>query len=231
MPTAHRSTAGPGRALVVLGVAVLLGATAGCTGGGDPGSAATPHASGTASAQPDADATSAPDGTTGADGTDTDTDQGGPAGAGTGQVDESSSEILPSQAPSPTALPLPELAQTLIGPLPATDTAHGQVVDGFPTDAVPLPDGLTVVSSSVSASGDRLQVGLLASSDGSPADVQAAFAATLGGAGFAVSDSPALPGSAATAFTHGSDGLVLTVRERTGGGTELSLAGTLSTAG
>lgn len=231
MRTPHRTTAGTGRALVALGVAVLLGAATGCTGGGDPESATTPHASGTSSARPDAnsdgDGTTAPNGATGADGT----DQGGSAGTGTGQVDESSSEILPSQDPSPTALPLPELAQTLIGPLPATDTAHGQVVDGFPVDVVPLPEGLTVVSSSVSASGDRLQVGLLASSDRSPTDVQTAFATTLGGAGFAVSESPALPGSAATAFTHGTDGLVLTVRERTGGGTELSLAGTLSTAG
>ena len=87
------------------------------------------------------------------------------------------------------------------------------------------------MSSSVSASGDRLQVGLQASSDSAPADVQAAYVAALSAAGFAVGDSPALPGSTATSFTRGPDGLVLTVTDRTGGGTELSVAGTLTTAG
>ena len=67
------------------------------------------------------------------------------------------------------------------------------MVKGFPTTVVPLPEGLTVVSSSVSASGDRLQVGLQASSDSAPADVQAAYVAALSAAGFAVGDSPPCP--------------------------------------
>ena len=40
-----------------------------------------------------------------------------------------------------------------------------------------------------------------------------------------------MPGTTATSFTRGPDGLVLTVTARTGGGTELSVAGTLTTAG
>ena len=135
-------------------------------------------------------------------------------------------------APGPSGLPVPAApGPSLTGPLPATGNANGAVVKGFPTTVVPIPEGLTVVSSSVSASGDRLQVGLQASSDSAPADVQAAYVAALSAAGFAVGDSPALPGTTATSFTRGPDGLVLTVTARTGGGTELSVAGTLTTAG
>ena len=152
--------------------------------------------------------------------------------SGSGGAEVLAGEILPSQPPGPSGLPdTTAPGPSLTGPLPATGAANGAVVKGFPTGVVPILDGLTVVSSSVSASGDRLQVGLQASSDSAPTDVQAAYVAALSAAGFTVEDSPALPGSLATSFTRGPDALVLTVRERLGGGTELSVAGALTTAG
>ncbi|WP_456823154.1 hypothetical protein [Cellulomonas sp. P5_E12] len=229
MLTPHRSTAAAprGRA-VVLAAVLVLGATAGCTSPG-PAPDASPSASATRPSR--ADATDAPSSSSAAA-----TD---PTAAATGSTDGGAagalaSEILPSQAPGPAGLPdvaPPAAGPSLTGPLPATGASNGSVVKGFPKEVVPIVDGLTVVSSSVSASGDRLQVGLQASSDAAPADVQAAYVAALGGAGFAVSDSPSLPGTTATAFTRGPDGLVLTTSDRIGGGTELSIAGTLTTAG
>jgi len=226
MPTPHRSPAAAPRGLAVaLAATLVLGATAACTSPG-PAPDASPSASATRPSR--ADGTAAPSGSaTPSTAPNGSTEGGGAAGA-------LASEILPSQAPGPAGLPdvaPPAAGPSLTGPLPATGAANGSVVKGFPKDVVPIVDGLTVVSSSVSASGDRLQVGLQASSDAAPADVQAAYVAALGGAGFAVGDSPALPGTTATAFTRGPDGLVLTVRDRIGGGTELSIAGTLTTAG
>ncbi|MEZ0447917.1 hypothetical protein [Cellulomonas sp. ICMP 17802] len=228
----HRPSRAPvaaaarGRALV-LATVLVLGATAGCTAprpttedGPSSSASAAPHRA------PRAGASAAP------------TDAPAPAATGSssdgGAAGALASEILPSQAPAPGSLSDVAAAPagpSLTGPLPATGAANGAVVKGFPSDVVPIPAGLTVVSTSVSASGNRLQVGLQASSDAAPADVQAAYVATLGAAGFTVGDSPALPGSTATAFTRGPDALVLTVRDRTGGGTELSVSGTLTTAG
>ncbi|HWJ84194.1 MAG TPA: hypothetical protein VNR62_02125 [Cellulomonas sp.] len=152
--------------------------------------------------------------------------------SGDGSAPGQASEVLPTQTPGPAGLPVTAApGPTLTGKLPKTGNANGKVVKGFPTGVVPIPRSLTVVSTSVSASGNRLQVGLQASSDSKPASVKAAYVAALSKAGFAVSDSPALPGTTAVAFTHGPDGLVLTLRKRTGGGTELSVAGTLTTAG
>ncbi|KQY42926.1 hypothetical protein [Cellulomonas sp. Root137] len=223
------TTAAAGRGgAVVLAAVLVLGATAGCTAPrSDPDAAASPSSSATRESAG-----------TGADATDRPTDDASAPGAASTQSSESggaeefAGEIMPSQPPGPSGLPDTAVpGPSLTGPLPATGAANGAVVTGFPTGVVPIVDGLTVVSSSVSASGDRLQVGLQASSDSAPTDVQAAYVAALSAAGFTVGDSPALPGSLATSFTRGPDALVLTVRDRLGGGTELSVAGALTTAG
>ncbi len=224
------SRAGAARgAAVALAVGLVVAVTSACTSAPPAPDAAASATAGPTTDQPSSSATPDPSSPAAT---------GAPAeGSSTGGADPAgklASEILPSQPPAPAGLPDAAAAAagpSLTGPLPKTGAANGAVVTGFPTAVVPVPDGLTVVSSSVSASGDRLQVGLQASSDSAPTDVTAAYVAALGGAGFAVGDSPALPGSTATAFTRGPDGLVLTVRDRIGGGTELSLAGTLTTAG
>ena len=150
-------------------------------------------------------------------------------------VSKPATEVLPP-AP-PTGLPLAPSATVgpagprLTMPLPATTSARGALVAGFPVKIVPVPAGATVVSSSVSAEGSRLQVGLEASTAASPADVQAGYVQALTATGFITTDSPAGAGATATAFVRDNDGLVLTLRERVGGGTELSVAGTLTAQG
>lgn len=229
-PSRAPVAAAPRGRAVVLAAVLVLGATTGCTSRG-----VTADATATSSASSSSSATGstkdrAPGGSAALDRTATGSSQDSDSDGSSAEA--LASEILPSQSPGPTGLPVPAApGPSLTGPLPATGNANGAVVKGFPTTVVPIPEGLTVVSSSVSASGDRLQVGLQASTDSAPADVQAAYVAELSAAGFAVGDSPALPGSTATSFTRGPDGLVLTVTARTGGGTELSVAGTLTTAG
>jgi hypothetical protein len=144
----------------------------------------------------------------------------------------SASEVLPPTGSTPGALviPTPDVPR-LTGPLPATASARGALVTGFPVAIVPVPAGATIVSSSVAAEGSRLQVGLEASTAASPADVLAGYVQAFTAAGFITTDSPAGAGTTATAFVRENDGLVLTLRARLGGGTELSVAGTLVAQG
>jgi hypothetical protein len=161
------------------------------------------------------------------------TGSAGTGSAGTGSAGTgSASEVLPPTGSTPGAL-VPPTADVprLTGPLPPTASARGALVAGFPVKIVPVPAGATVVSSSVSAEGSRLQVGLEASTAASPADVLAGYVQTFTASGFITTDSPAGAGTTATAFVRGNEGLVLTLRARLGGGTELSVAGTLVAEG
>jgi hypothetical protein len=157
---------------------------------------------------------------------------GGPS-SGTGSSGTGSAgEVLPPTGSTPGSLviPTPDVPR-LTGPLPATASARGALVTGFPVEIVPVPAGATVVSSSVAAEGSRLQVGLEASTAASPADVLAGYVQAFTAAGFITTDSPVGAGTTATAFVRANEGLVLTLRERLGGGTELSVAGTLVARG
>ncbi|GHS87649.1 hypothetical protein AGMMS50218_09970 [Actinomycetota bacterium] len=224
---------------LTIGAAVLVAALTGLTGctGGDGATDAATHLVGGP-------------GTTGGDRTDPTggTGEGAPGGGSAdggapGQEATAAdpgpgpaSEILPDAPAAPPVLgaitaPQAPATDRLTGPLPATASSRGELVAGYPTSVVPVPDGATVVSSSVSAQGDRLQIGLEASTDADPTAVLDAFVASLSAKGFTEELSPALPGTTATAFTRESDGVVLTLRERLGGGTELSIAGVLVTAG
>jgi hypothetical protein len=235
-PAVQRVAAGRLVAGLVVGLVAL---TAGCSAdhapdGGDgatttvtatpSGKSRAPSPTGTASTgvQPSA-ASSASTGSTPSGGT-----SAGKPTSGTG----SASEVLPPTGSAPGALvvPTPDVPRLTL-PLPATASARGALVAGFPVTIVPVPAGATVVSSSVSAEGNRLQVGLEASTAASPADVVAGYVQAFTAAGFITTDSPAGAGATATAFVRDNDGLVLTLRERLGGGTELSVAGTLTAQG
>ena len=135
--------------------------------------------------------------------------------------------LAPQPAPTPLAT-----GPSLTGPLPPTASANGEtLVAGFPKQVVPLLSGVLPVASSVACQGDRMQVGLEASSGQDTATVLSRYAATFQSAGFVAGTSPAVPGSTATRFTRGPDGLVVTVHARTGGGTELTISGALTTSG
>ncbi len=141
------------------------------------------------------------------------------------------SEGQPSPSAAPTALVPGLQVRRLTGTLPPNATASGTIVAGFPTTIVPVIDGATVVQTSVTSQGDRLQLGLTASSPQSPEAVTAAYVAVFAAEGFQSGPAPANQGSTATNFIRGAEGLVLTVTVRVGGGTDLSLVGTLVRVG
>lgn len=227
-------------AAAVLVVALASGAAA-CTSHGTTTSQGTPGSStGTRpSTGPGSSAGTGSSTSAGASHPDGTTEAGPSTGAGGAPAPDvavptptDATEILPTQTPTPFKLPGltpgPTLAPLLTGALPASATAHGELVAGFPTQAVPLPTGLTVVSSSIATEGIHLQLTVQASSTASPAKVVDQFTASLDGLGYEPASTPAVPGWTATQFIRGTDGVVLTTQEKLGGGTELVLTGTLT---
>lgn len=188
-------------------VAVLLG---GCTGSVEP----DPSAS---SSRPAPGSVGSPVGTGTASAASTPASESRP--------DFTAPATLPGLAPAQTTGP------TLSGTAPAAATAQGSLVAGFPSQVVPVPDGVEVVSSSVSGQGTHVQATLLGSSDDAPDQVQAAYAAALAVEGFDGYPTATADGSTAVSYTRAGDGVVVSVRDRLGGGTELSVLATLTTTG
>lgn len=224
----------PARLCLISGVLVALLGLTGCTaahesatgttGGmaGGAGARAPGSEAGTAAA--DAPRTSATGATSGASGPSTSSAPG---------REQAPGASVPSviTLPGLDAAPAPAGGPLLAGPAPATAARNGAVVGGFPLRVVPVPKGVTVVSSSVSSQGTHIQLGMQASSAASPDQVLTAYDEALAATGFTPSSTTALAGSTAHTYLHGTDGVVVTVRARVGGGSEITLSGALVTAG
>lgn len=127
-------------------------------------------------------------------------------------------EVLPPEPDTSPALPpstpLPVLVTT---PLPATASATGKIVHGFPSHLIPTAPQSTVVSSSVASEGSHLQAALTAKSTMSADDVVAYYRTAFAKYGLLDSAAPAGQDSSALNFTRGTSSVTLTVTEtRTG---------------
>ncbi|MEO6309302.1 MAG: hypothetical protein ABIO33_01280 [Leifsonia sp.] len=114
----------------------------------------------------------------------------------------------------PSSTPLPDL---ITSPLPATASATGKIVHGFPTDLIPTAPHSTVVSSSVASEGPHLQAALTAKSTLSTTEVLAYYRTAFAPFGLLDSPAPAAGGSSALIFTRGTDSVTLTVTGVSGG--------------
>lgn len=188
-------------------------------GSGQPSATASsePTASGSATAAP------GPAGN-GGSGPDPDAAAAHPAD-GTGKL-----EVLPPVADRPTGLPTPTPPSALVSlPLPATASAQGKIVDGFPAAALPFPDGTVVVASSVSAADTVLQVTADAISQSSPDSIVGHFQQRLAALGFWSEAAPAADGRRSVRFVRGADSLTLTTSTTGTGSTRFTLLGSLHT--
>ena len=213
-----RSARGP---VAALATAALL---AGCTAGGADATGTASAAAGatggtTTSGAPAGDSPSSPG----------DTPTPTPTVTGSSGEDGAASEILPETSPQPVptlGVDLPHLTQA-----PTSASAHGALVSGFPSDLVPVPAHATVVASSITSQGDHVQVGLSATREGEPDQVRTDYTARMTTLGYLTTDVDAAPGSEAAQYVRGRDVVVLTLRPRTGGGTELVITGALVVGG
>jgi hypothetical protein len=126
------------------------------------------------------------------------------------------SELLPPSNPAP-------LVTT---PLPRAASAQGRLLGGFP-DALRPTRATRVQSSSVSPSGDGLQVGLVATTSLSPDQVLLAYRIRLARRGMVETETPpSVAGSSAAAFRRGDSVVTVTVTPR-GSGTSYSVHASL----
>ncbi|MFJ6536466.1 hypothetical protein ACIQH5_09555 [Paenarthrobacter sp. NPDC091711] len=193
-------------------------ATGGATPGGNPpsGSAATGS---TATGNP----------TSGAEGSGSGNSAEGSSGDGGSAAKPL--EVLPPVTATPTGLPEPSAPAPLItGTLPQPDSASGEVVDGWPGGVLTLPEGTTIGSTSVSTSGNVLQVaadGIIAKPQ---AEVLASFRQSLVAHGFWSEAAPAADGAMAERFVRGADTVTVSVSTTGTGNSRFQLLGSLRTA-
>lgn len=121
-----------------------------------------------------------------------------------GDGSASASDGLPGLEP---VKPASSLIST---PLPKTASKLDGVVAGFPQDVVPLPSGVVIESTGVSATAKSLQVSLVADSRRSARNLLAFHRRALTALGFTERSTPATGGSVATSFVKGEDHLVVT---------------------
>lgn len=167
------------------------------------------------------------------------------ASPGTGGDDSDATDgTAPGSAP---ALEMPEAPETPVSslaellaptnpaplvttPLPRGGSAQGRLLRQFP-DALRPPRGGRVESSSLSPMGDRLQVGLVATTSLSPAQVLIAYRTRLARRGMdETATPPSVAGSQAAAFRRGDSVVTVTVTPR-GSGSSYAVHASLRAAG
>lgn len=168
--------------------------------------------------------------TSGAEGSGNGENGAGNSGDGNGASTAKPLEVLPPVTATPTGLPEPSAPAPLITSLPEPGSAAGEVVDGWPADILTLPQGTTIGSTSISTSGDVLQVtadGVIAKPQ---AEVLASFRQSLVAHGFWSEGAPAAEGAVAERFVRGTDTVTVSVSTTGTGNSRFQLLGSLHTA-
>lgn len=143
---------------------------------------------------------------------------------------EASSAGSPGSTPMPGSTPTPTYAM-VHSPLSGVASAVGAVVAGFPSTFVPIPDGATVVITTVTSEGSIMQAGLEAKSTATVDEIVAFYRHDLDAQGFTASPAAALGPGQAWHFLRDGEGVALTVRTASDGGTSFSVAGTFVAVG
>jgi len=136
-----------------------------------------------------------------------------------GATPTTGSEVQPPEASAPPTdrlPPLPSQTPLVSEPLPASGSASGELVDGFPTELMgPAPDS-DILESSIATEGATMQVTLVARTDASPDDVREHYRTLWASLG--LSDAGATSG-ADTAFSDSLSSLSLAFSSSSGTGT------------
>jgi len=138
-----------------------------------------------------------------------------------GPAEDPASELPPASDgdDSPAeGLPVsPALRSLISGPAPATATAEGALVDGFP-DGIPIATRSSVATSDVSVEKQRVRASLTATTPEAGAAVLAEYDTAFAAFGFTPSDTPAGGGSTARAYGRGAESVTVTVTPTATGG-------------
>jgi hypothetical protein len=111
--------------------------------------------------------------------------------------------------------------------LPASGSAQGNIVDGFPVNVVTFPDRTVLVSTSVSSSEKTLQVTADGIVELSTAQVTGHFQQTLLALGFQPEAVTAVDGQQSIRLTRGMDTVTVAITTTGTGSTRFTLLGNL----
>lgn len=120
---------------------------------------------------------------------------------------------LPGSTPPDSTPPAPKALVS--APLPATASARGSIVKGFPA-VIPQAPESTITFSSVATEGDRMQMGLEATTSVSADGVLSYYRTVFEPLGLVAAPAPAVEGSAALSFVRGGNGITVTVSTSAG---------------
>lgn len=135
----------------------------------------------------------------------------------------------PVATPTPFALPRSSPPAPLISaPLPKAASARGAIAAGFPRTVITLAPRSSVIFSSVSSEGSRLQAGLEATSSLAPREVIAYYRKALSALGLVANAAPAVAGSTAWAFVRDASTVTVTAAPDPSGGSRYFVHGVLS---
>jgi hypothetical protein len=140
-----------------------------------------------------------------------------------------STEVENQTGPAPVKLPptTPKAAM-FTGPVPASASASGKLVKGFPS-VIPLAQASTVASSSVASSGNIVQASVVARTTVASAGVVDFYNQQFAKFGIVPTAVPAADGSIAFSFSRDNDNVTLTVTPADGG-SRYSVFGVLDAA-
>lgn len=139
------------------------------------------------------------------------------------------SEVPEPDATAPPADRLPPLsapAPLVSAPLPGSGTASGQLVDGFPENAMAPAPASAVLLSSIATEGDTMQVTLRARTDATPEEVSRHYRVLWSGLGLA---DVGASGAAGASYGDGLSSLSLAFSASAGTGTVYTVYGVFRT--
>jgi hypothetical protein len=212
-----------------IGVAVGVGIFLWIGSANDPGAGAPATPSGHVNGTTDPPPSGATTPTSGASADETDAEADAPA---PGDDTDGSSAAPGANSPGIEAAPEPEESPRppgVVGPLPtpppldvpagpaAPIATRDDLVKGFPSDVIALADSSTVLSSSLTSDGERIQASLEATDTAPVADVIARYTERLVELGFTWSTAEAPDDSTAVSFTRKGHTVVISARPQAEG--------------
>lgn len=135
-------------------------------------------------------------------------------------------EVPATPRPSVTTLPKSvEKAPAISGKAPQEGTASGKLTKGFPTEAMPIPEGVTIVDSSVSTQGKNVQVAMNYRTSKTPEQVLSFYEQVAAKKGWLANRGTGVDGAQNVTFGFGKDTTVATVRTAGTGATVVAVFG------
>ena len=150
-----------------------------------------------------------------------------PASAPATEVESPKLEVPATSVPKATTLPKSvKKAPVLSGTVPREGTAKGELTSGFPTKALPIPQGARIIDSSVSTQKRNVQVAVNYRTSMSVEAVLKFYESEAAKRGWVATRGTAADGAKSITLGFGDDTMAATVRTAPTGATTVAAFGT-----